>query len=41
MEIVPRLIVATGVEFATGIYMNPVAPEIAAAMLREKIAAMR
>ncbi len=37
MEIVPRLIVAAGVEFATGFYMNPVAPEIAAAMLREKL----
>ncbi|MFA7149206.1 MAG: HIT domain-containing protein, partial [Syntrophomonadaceae bacterium] len=37
MEIIPRLIVANGVEFATGFYMNPVAPEIAATMLREKI----
>lgn len=37
LEIVPRLIVAAGVEFATGYYMNPVAPEIAAAMLREKM----
>lgn len=37
MEIVPRLIVAAGVEFATGYYMNPVAPEISAAMLREKM----
>ena len=36
MEITPRLIIAAGVEFATGFYMNPVAPEIAATMLREK-----
>jgi hypothetical protein len=37
MEIIPRLIVAAGVEFATGFYMNPVAPEIAATMLKEKV----
>lgn len=37
MEIIPRLIVAAGVEFTTGFYMNPVAPEISAAMLREKM----
>ncbi|MGS0763990.1 galactose-1-phosphate uridylyltransferase [Syntrophomonas curvata] len=37
MEIAPRLIVTAGVEFATGFYMNPVAPEISAAMLREKL----
>ncbi|MGI5912797.1 MAG: galactose-1-phosphate uridylyltransferase [Syntrophomonadaceae bacterium] len=37
MEIIPRLIVPAGVEFATGFYMNPVSPEVAAAMLREKV----
>ncbi|MGI6492141.1 MAG: galactose-1-phosphate uridylyltransferase [Pelotomaculum sp.] len=35
MEFTPRLLVAAGVEVATGIYINPTAPEIAATALRE------
>ena len=35
MEINPRLSIASGVEIASGIYMNPVAPELAAVMLKE------
>ncbi|HZK44470.1 MAG TPA: DUF4931 domain-containing protein [Syntrophomonadaceae bacterium] len=35
IEVVPRLIVMAGVEIATGIYMNPVAPEIATSLFRE------
>ncbi|MBO8159261.1 DUF4931 domain-containing protein [Thermosyntropha sp.] len=38
IEIIPRLIINSGVEITTGIYMNPVAPEIAAAMFRENMA---
>lgn len=37
VELTPRLLVNAGVEIATGLYINPVAPELAAAMLREKI----
>lgn len=37
MEINPRFIVPNGLEISTGYYTNPSAPEIAAAMLREKI----
>jgi UDPglucose--hexose-1-phosphate uridylyltransferase len=37
MEITPRLLVTAGVDIATGIYMNPVAPELAAELFREKI----
>jgi len=37
IEITPRLLVNAGVEIATGIYINPVAPELAAAMLKEKM----
>ncbi len=36
MELTPRLLVNAGVEIATGVYMNPVAPELAAAMFREE-----
>ncbi|NLB88026.1 MAG: DUF4931 domain-containing protein [Syntrophomonadaceae bacterium] len=35
MEINPRLIITAGVEVATGIYMNPVAPELAAQLFKE------
>lgn len=35
MELTPRLLVNAAVEIAAGIYMNPVAPELSAAMLRE------
>jgi UDPglucose--hexose-1-phosphate uridylyltransferase len=37
LEIVPRLIVNAGVEFATGCYMNPVAPELAAVCFRDRL----
>lgn len=37
MEITPRLLVANGVDIATGIYMNPVAPELSAALFRKNI----
>lgn len=37
IEITPRLIITAGVEVATGIYMNPVSPELAAILFREKI----
>ncbi len=35
MEFTPRLLVAAGVEVATGVYINPTAPEDAAPVLRE------
>jgi UDPglucose--hexose-1-phosphate uridylyltransferase len=37
LEITPRLLVTAGVDIATGIYMNPVAPELSAELLRENI----
>jgi UDPglucose--hexose-1-phosphate uridylyltransferase len=37
LEITPRLLVTAGVDIATGIYMNPVAPELAASLLRDKL----
>ncbi len=37
MELTPRLIITAGVEIAAGIYMNPVAPELAARLFREKL----
>lgn len=37
LEITPRLLVAAGVEVATGVYINPVAPEMAAQMLKESL----
>ncbi|MBP1761569.1 MAG: UDP-glucose--hexose-phosphateuridylyl transferase [Firmicutes bacterium] len=37
IELTPRLLVNAAVEIASGIYINPVAPELAAAMLREKM----
>ncbi|SHG67067.1 UDPglucose--hexose-1-phosphate uridylyltransferase [Thermosyntropha lipolytica DSM 11003] len=37
LEIIPRLLINSGVEITTGIYMNPVAPEIAAHMFRERM----
>ncbi len=37
MEINPRLIVPNGMEISTGYRTNPAAPEISAALLREKI----
>ena len=37
MEITPRLLVTAGVDIATGIYMNPVAPELSAALFRENM----
>lgn len=36
-EIVPRLIIESAVEVASGIHMNPVAPELAAPILREAL----
>ncbi|MDO4539789.1 MAG: DUF4931 domain-containing protein [Syntrophomonadaceae bacterium] len=38
-EIVPRLLIESAVEVASGIHMNPVAPELAAPMLREALLA--
>jgi UDPglucose--hexose-1-phosphate uridylyltransferase len=35
MEFTPRLLVSAGVEVATGVYINPMAPEMAAPILRE------
>ncbi len=37
IEITPRLLVNAGVEIATGLFINPVAPELAAALLKEKM----
>jgi len=37
MEITPRLLVAAGVEIATGLYMNPVAPELSADLFRNQL----
>lgn len=37
VEIIPRLTVAAGFELGTGIYINVVAPEQAAAHLRDVI----
>ncbi|HPT69982.1 MAG TPA: galactose-1-phosphate uridylyltransferase [Syntrophomonas sp.] len=37
IELTPRLLVNAAVEIASGVYINPVAPELAAAMLREKM----
>lgn len=41
MEINPRLIITAGVEVATGIYMNPVAPELATDLFKEYFASLR
>lgn len=38
IEVTPRLLVNAAVEISSGIYINPVAPELAAAMLREAMA---
>ena len=38
IEVFPRLIVQTGVEVATGYYMNPISPEWAAETLKERMA---
>ena len=35
LEILPRLIIESGVEVVSGIHMNPVSPELAAPILRE------
>ncbi len=37
LEINPRFLVRNGLEISSGYYINPVAPELAAALLREKI----
>lgn len=37
VEITPRLLVPTGVDISTGLYVNPVAPELAAALFKEEI----
>ena len=37
MEFIPRLLVLAGVEVATGVYINPTAPEIAAPLLRKRL----
>lgn len=34
IEIIPRLTVAAGFELGTGVYINPVPPELAASVLR-------
>jgi len=39
-EITPRMLVAAGVEVATGVYINPVAPELAANILKESFQTM-
>lgn len=41
IEITPRLLVNAAVEIATGVYMNPVAPELSAVMLKEKMSVLR
>lgn len=41
MEFAPRLLVRAGVEIATGIYINPTSPEIAAQYLREGLESLR
>lgn len=37
IELIPRLIVASGLEIGTGYYVNPVAPEISACILKESL----
>ena len=37
LEITPRLLVTTGLDIATGIYTNPVAPELAAGLFRQHL----
>jgi len=37
MEVTPRLLVTAGVDIATGMFMNPVAPELAANLFRERM----
>jgi UDPglucose--hexose-1-phosphate uridylyltransferase len=37
LEILPRLLVTTGADISTGMYSNPVAPELAAELFREKM----
>jgi UDPglucose--hexose-1-phosphate uridylyltransferase len=37
IEVAPRFIVTAGLEIGTGYYVNPVAPEISAALLRERL----
>lgn len=37
IEVAPRFIVTAGLEIGTGYYVNPAAPEISAAMLRERL----
>ncbi|MCX5780613.1 MAG: DUF4931 domain-containing protein [Firmicutes bacterium] len=37
LEIIPRLLVTTGADISTGMYSNPVAPELAAELFREKM----
>ena len=37
LEVIPRLLVTTGLDVATGIYTNPVAPELAAELFRQYI----
>ncbi|HZJ84105.1 MAG TPA: galactose-1-phosphate uridylyltransferase [Syntrophomonadaceae bacterium] len=38
VEITPRLIVTAGVEVTTGLYMNPVSPEVATQIFKEEMA---
>jgi len=37
LEILPRLLVTTGADISTGMYSNPVAPELAAELFRNKM----
>lgn len=37
IELIPRLIVTSGLEVGTGYYVNPVAPEISAGMLKQSL----
>ena len=37
IELTPRLVITAGVELATGMYMNPVSPELAADLFRSHI----
>ncbi|MEN6414832.1 MAG: galactose-1-phosphate uridylyltransferase [Veillonellales bacterium] len=37
IELTPRLIVSSGLEIGTGYYVNPVAPEISASILKESL----
>jgi UDPglucose--hexose-1-phosphate uridylyltransferase len=41
MELTPRMVVNAGVEIATGVFINPVSPELAAGILKEALSARK